>query len=418
MKILSIETSCDETAVSIIEVSGTIPDVKFKVLSNVLLSQASIHAKYGGVFPNLAKREHSKNLVPILEKALEKAGLLALNSNSYANFDYSEIEKILEREGRLLTQFIKLTSAIDKPDIDAIAVTNGPGLTPALWIGVNFAKALSSIWNIQIIPVNHMEGHILSALISKQTNALQVIQKLLLKKKEVSHFTISKFELPAISLLISGGHTEIVLLSKNSKNNSAQKSNFWNYKIVGQTRDDAVGEAFDKVARMLELSYPGGPEISKLAQIAEKTKEYISIDLFNLPRPMINTNDFDFSFSGLKTAVLYTIKRIPKLTDEIKAKIALEFEKSATEVLVKKTIGSAEKYEAKTIIIGGGVSANKRIRESFEYITNKKKIRLFLPDKELSTDNALMIAIAGYFNLNTKSISNTTNIQADGNLSF
>lgn len=421
MKILSIETSCDETAISIVDSSDSAKGVKFDVLANIVLSQAKLHAEYGGVFPNLAKREHAKNLIPVLKEALTNTEMLKMKENSknetgtgcegeaFAPSTLTKLNQILEREQNLLKQFTEFISKIEIPEIDTIAVTNGPGLEPALWVGVNFAKALSIAWNIPIIPVNHMEGHILGALLTKEQEYVNTTKKL----SSESHFTIAKFELPAIALLISGGHTQLILMSKNDSDIS------WNYKIIGETRDDAVGEAFDKVARMLELPYPGGPEISKIAETATQNKNTPEI---KLPRPMIDTDDFDFSFSGLKTAVLYMVKKLPKLTEKIKASVALEFEKSVTDVLIKKTLDAVSKHKANTIIIGGGVSANKRIRNAFEETAKENDIKLFVPNKELSTDNALMISIAGYFKSKTKNKATTeeklSEIHADGNLSL
>jgi len=386
MKILSIETSCDETAISIVEASGEATDADFVVLANIVLSQAKLHAEYGGVFPNLAKREHSKNLVPVLKEALGDAKMF----DKTENIDLSNTEELvtlLKHDTLMLEQFLELIPTIKKPRIDVIAVTNGPGLEPALWVGVNFAKALSLVWNIPVVPVNHMEGHILSSVITGD-------------KK----FTISNLLFPAISLLISGGHTELVLMK-----------NWRDYEVIGQTRDDAVGEAFDKVARMLGLQYPGGPEVSKLAEQAQPTEE----PPYPLPRPMIKTDDFDFSFSGLKTAVLYTIKKLEQLSQHTKESIALEFEEAVTEILLKKTFRAVEKYNAKTIIIGGGVSANKRIREAFKKEVQKiPEVKLFIPDQTLSTDNALMIAVAGYFIASSKQegVVLGKDIRAQGNL--
>ena len=398
MKILSIETSCDETAISIVEASGKAPDANFNVLANIILSQAKLHAEYGGVFPNLAKREHSKNLVPVLKQALESAEMLKIapQGRTFPRRSTppkgSTFSAILEREPQMLEQFLKLIPTIEKPEVDIIAVTNGPGLEPALWVGVNFAKALSLAWDIPVVPINHMEGHILAALLRET------------KDKEIK---IGNAKFPAIALLISGGHTELVLMK-----------DWMNYKVIGQTRDDAVGEAFDKVARMLGLSYPGGPEISKLAEQAKNTIK----PPFPLPRPMLKTDDYDFSFSGLKTAVLYTVKKLPQLTQDIKASISLEFEEAVIEILLKKTMRAVKEYGAKTIIIGGGVSANKRIRGAFEDAVVKiPEANLFIPNTDLSTDNALMIAIAGYFKVSKKLnkeeiIGQQKNIKAEGNL--
>lgn len=375
MRILAIETSCDETAVSIVDASGGIKRPTFKILGSITLSQAKIHAHYGGVFPAIAKREHSRSLVPILKEALVQAFRISnvqySISKQFSKSQILKIKKTLEREPELLEQFLEFVPTIAKPKIDAIAVTYGPGLEPTLWVGINFAKALSLVWNIPVIPVNHMEGHASAALIKVKT------------KKPVPTFAIEGVRFPILALLVSGGHTELVLMN-----------NLLSYKVVGETHDDAVGEAFDKVARMLGLPYPGGPEISKMASRAAKTEK----PPFPLPRPMLHSGDFNFSFSGLKTAVLYTIKKIPDLTPEIKASIAKEFEEAATDVLVQKTMRAAEMYGAKTVIVGGGVAANQALRKKLGEAIRKLESRttLLLSEKELSTDNAVMIALAGY----------------------
>jgi N6-L-threonylcarbamoyladenine synthase len=403
MKILGIETSCDETAVCIIEADGGLEKPTFKILGNALYSQVKLHAEYGGVFPSLAKREHAKNLVPLFKKALLDASMLigaASNSTSTvrgplasprAMGERGEVElqaalkKILEREIGLFDSLIEFIETIEKPDIDLIAVTAGPGLEPALWVGINFALALGQIWNIPVMPTNHMEGHIVSPLLF-QGGGQGVI-------------------FPALALLISGGHTELDLVE-----------NWHTFKLVGQTRDDAVGEAFDKVARLLGLPYPGGPEISKLA--AEARKKNISSP-FTLPRPMIKSDNFDFSFSGIKTAVLYGIKKLPELALETKMGIAREFEDAVTEVLISKTRKALDTYHVKTLILGGGVIANSFIRNAFKEMVEKvySETALLIPDIALSTDNAVMIAMAGYIDFLSGKKSATT-IVASGNLSL
>ena len=293
MKILSIETSCDETAISYVEAdgdlkSGTSP--KFKVLGNVVLSQIPLHRKYGGVYPSLAKREHSKNIFGVFVECMKKAKSLEKKKSKkpFTQDTQENLEKLLSREPELATQILETLPAFKKPKIDAIAVTVGPGLEPALWVGINFAKALTLVWDIPIIPVNHMEGHATSALLEKKKdkNGFQKLQ-------DVSY--------PAILLLVSGGHTELIEIKKPLK-----------YRFLGGTRDDAAGEAFDKTARLLGLPYPGGPEIAKLAQKCTSTPR------FSFPRPMQHTDDFNFSFSGLKTSVLYTTKKISRKTEKIK----------------------------------------------------------------------------------------------------
>lgn len=381
--ILGIETSCDETAISIIEAQGEIEKgAKIRVLSNVLISQIDIHKPYGGVFPMLAKREHAKNLVPILTEALQTSGLfLPRIRNQESRIKNDDLSKLLEREPELLASLLEFLPKIKTPKIDAIAVTSGPGLEPALWVGINFAKALALAWGKPLIPVNHMEGHIYSAFLQKNG-------------KEITNYKLQVTKTPTLALLISGGHTEIVLIKKP-----------FTYKVVGQTRDDAVGEAFDKAARVLGLSYPGGPEISRRA---EKFREQFRksgktpTGLYKLPRPMIHSDDLDFSFSGIKTAVLYMVKKIENLTEgisqELREEICYEFEEAVTETLLSKMLRAAEKYEPKTIIMGGGVTANRHIQKSFKETFEKELpgTEILVPEKDLSTDNALMIAVAGY----------------------
>lgn len=376
MRILAIETSCDETAVCVIDAGGSFSDFKFSVLGNALINQSALHAPYGGVFPNLAKREHENNLVPLLTQSLTEAKLLESGS---ASIDLTEI---LSRETSLRSQLDEFLATFSKPNIDAIAVTYGPGLEPALWVGVNFAKALSQAWNIPLVPVNHMEGHIVVSAMRENT--------------------LAPIEFPLLSLLISGGHTEIVL------------SREWmHYELLGQTRDDAVGEAFDKVARLMDLPYPGGPEISKLAAEVRGT----NITSVSLPRPMIDSGDFDFSFAGLKTAVRKVIEA-EELTDERKKAIALEFENAAADVLIAKTLRAIEEYGAQTVVVGGGVSANTHIRASLAQAIQDSGLgtKLLIPPPSLATDNALMIALAGYFRAMQGEYAAPETIKAAGNL--
>ncbi|MDO8564576.1 MAG: tRNA (adenosine(37)-N6)-threonylcarbamoyltransferase complex transferase subunit TsaD [bacterium] len=380
MIILGIETSCDETALSIVESHGT----DITVLADKTLSQIALHAKYGGVFPNLAKREHSRNLIPLLKTILVESGFLKLQVTSsklkveedLPTSKLQNLQTILHREPELLKDFEEYIPTIQKPKIDAIAVTEGPGLEPCLWTGINFARALSAVWDIPVIPVNHMEGHIFSALMRRED--------------VTTNYSLLTTNFPALALLISGGHTELVLIKDN-----------FDYHIIGATRDDAVGEAFDKVARLLGLPYPGGPEISKIAELTRQEKQGSTLESSKrlnlvLPTPMLHSPDFDFSFSGLKTAVLYLIQKLPELTDDIKKEIALEFENAVTEVLITKTRKAIEQYNIKTLLIGGGVIANTHIRRSFEALAQELNIPLYIPERGLTTDNALMIATAGY----------------------
>lgn len=381
MKILAIETSCDETAIAIAEFSGSKKKPALSVLSNIVSSQMALHAKFGGVVPNLARREHQKNLPHILKMALQEAGMLARQPKKRS---LREIEKILGREPELLKRFKKEVVTLKAPDIDAIAVTHGPGLAPALWVGVNFANALAKLWHKPIFPINHMEGHLYSALLN-QGQKLAVI----------------KF--PALALLVSGGHTELVLIK-----------NFGKYKIIGETLDDAAGEAFDKVARILGLPYPGGPEISKAA---ENSKVWRRALPRKLPRPMLNSKDYNFSFSGLKTAVLYLVRDLPR-TQPLKIArpaIAKEFQSAVVDVLIAKTIRAAKEYKVKTILLGGGVAANKLLRKILAEETEKNlpTAGCRLPALCMTGDNALMIALAAILGKNKKT---RKIIRADANI--
>jgi N6-L-threonylcarbamoyladenine synthase len=413
-RILSIETSCDETALSILQGSGDLSSPKIKILGTALYSQIEKHKEFGGVYPSLAKREHAKNLTPLLEELLNQINIesdSATEPSSNTEISKESIDataEILEREPGLHDSLISLLQKTSRPNIDAIAVTTGPGLEPALWVGVNFARALSLIWNIPLIPVNHMEGHIVSVL-----NAVT--------DEDHDGNTDVNIDFPAIALLISGGHTQIV------------RVNSWGeYEIMGSTLDDAIGEAFDKVARLLGLPYPGGPEIQKLSkEIRDKVKsgEINYEEKFGLPRPMIHTKDYDFSYSGLKTAVLYLVKNMKEekglgpdeqLSHEDMTKIAYEFENAAVDVLLTKTRKAIEEIGARSLIIGGGVIANPYIRESFlNFVENG--LEVFLPEKSLATDNAVMIGIAGFLKALKEADGDVTkfeiapNIKANGN---
>ena len=397
MKILAIETSCDETAVAVLECEGDGPSFSFRILGDALLSQADKHASWGGVVPNLAKREHARNLVPILKEALLRSFGGAGDGIKNDITPYKdELSKILEREPELLEQFLTFIPTVPKPNIDRIAVTNGPGLEPALWVGVNFAHALSLVWNIPIEPVNHMEGHIMSAMLTESR----------VESRESRVYMIKDIQFPVLALLISGGHTELVSMD-----------DWFSYRLIGETRDDAVGEAFDKVARMLGLPYPGGPEISKLAEPTRSVKR--KDEHVVLPRPMLHTNNCDFSFSGLKTAVLYTLKDAGEATDELKQDIAREFEDAVVEILTEKTRRALDQTEAKILLLGGGVSANKSIRAAFEEMMRIEfpTVSLRIPAWELSTDNAVMIGIAGSLRHTiTQKTFSADEIRAEGNL--
>lgn len=410
MIILSIETSCDDTGISILEATGGTKSPSFKVLANNVSSQIALHIPYGGVFPALAKREHIKNLPIILEKTLKEAKLGQSRPQIFSSDKAANA-----RGGRKNLGPVKLS--VQNPGIDLIAVTSGPGLEIALWTGIVFAKELANKWDVPVIPVNHMEGHIISVF-----------------AKGKGKFILPKIKNPALALLVSGGHTQLVLIK-----------DWMDYEIIGETVDDAVGEAFDKVARMLGLPYPGGPEISKLAEsIREKGNKtsrgrYFSAEKFalssgrrpaespqglfpfSLPRPMLHSKNFDFSFSGLKTAVLYLVRDLgglEKISEETKSKIALEFENAAIECLVYKTKKAIEKYKIKTLIVAGGVSANKYLASEMKKLSKASKTKLLFPARELTGDNSLMIGVTGYLNYikNKKKVKNSNTIKATGNL--
>lgn len=386
MKILAIETSCDETAIAIIEVIGLSKKPVIHVFSNIVSSQIKFHAKFGGIVPNLARREHEKNLVPILMRALKESEFLHTElKGSEKESSHESLfmiqNSILNRESELLKQFEKKIISLSPPDIDAIAVTFGPGLAPALWVGVNFARALSHLWKKPLIPVNHMEGHIVSAM-------LHWVVK---KQRQYSMFQVASFKFPALALLVSGGHTELVLMKK-----------LGNYRIIGETLDDAAGEAFDKVARILGLGYPGGPAIA--AETSKNQNSKIKIQNQNtkskikLPRPMMDQRNYNFSFSGLKTAVLYLTRDLQKKypLKTIRSAVAKEFQNAVVEVLVAKTIRAAKEYGVHTILLGGGVAANKELRKVLQKQLQKElpRVSLHMPDTTLTGDNALMIAVA------------------------
>lgn len=344
MKILGIDTSCDDTCVSVLQIANS----KLQIVSNVVSSQVKLHAKYGGVHPSLAKREHIKNLPLVFKKAVK---------------------------------------GIKVSEIDLIAVTAGPGLEPCLWQGVNFAKELAEKLKKPLIPVNHIEAHILANFIDGGSTAIN---------------------LPAICLVVSGGHTGLILM-KNIKE----------YQLIGETRDDAAGECFDKAARILGLGYPGGPAIAKIAAQGIKgspTSLNRSRTSIILPRPMIYQKNYDFSFSGLKTAVLYKYKsQKPKARNQkfIRA-MAHEAQQAIIDVLIHKTLKAAKDFGAKSIILGGGVAANNELRKQFKDRIKKEipDAKYHIPDTKLCTDNAAMVAATAYFHRAEK----VRDIKAEANL--
>lgn len=420
MKILAIETSCDDTCVAIVEaVSKTGTKMpRFRILANVVSSQTEIHQKYGGVVPSLAKRAHQENLVPVFLRALGEAKLsnpksqippkLAAgvsgqaNSKQVPNPKLQTVRKILDREPELLNQFLQIVVRLEKPRADLIAVTHGPGLEPALWAGVNFARALSYWWKVPLIGVDHMEGHIAANFLCEKIGGMSNAK-----------CQMSKVQFPAICLAVSGGHTQLILVRDILK-----------YKLLGETVDDAAGEGFDKVARLIGLGFPGGPEIARLATGGNPKA-------FDFPRPMLYTKNYNFSFSGLKTAVLYAVKNLlglginelkefnPKRLDKkTKADIAASFEQAVVDVLIAKTIRAAKEYKAKTILLAGGVAANEELRKQLgEKILKELPVtRYSLPATHLATDNAAMIAAAAYFRKNRGTLTRWKTLKADGSL--
>lgn len=315
MKILAIETSCDETALALLSLNKEAKT--FQVLDHILYSQIQEHSQYGGVVPALAARLHNKKLPGMLQD-------------------------FIHQNGR---------------QIDAIAVTTGPGLEPSLYVGVNLANLLAEVLGVPLIPVNHMHGHIFSGLLNESlTGKIPT-------------------EYPFIAYTISGGHTELVLVKSYN-----------DYEIIGITQDDAAGEAFDKVAKMLNLAYPGGPKVSKLAEKGDASS-------IQFPRPMLNSGDGRMSFSGLKTAVLYYIKDNPPQTEQDIANICASFEQSVIDLLVAKLNWAINSCNIKQVIIGGGVTANLKLRQTFKDYAQKNGINLIIPNKILSTDNAIMIGV-------------------------
>lgn len=349
MKILGIETSCDECAASLI----AIHDLRLAILSNVVSSQIDIHKKYGGIVPEVAARQHVQTMIPVIQEALD------------------------------LSQKPSIESRVLKPDL--IAVTQGPGLITSLQVGLQTAKTLSYVWGVPLVGVNHLEAHLWSFLLNQENKET--------KKQE------NKF--PAIGLIVSGGHTELVLVKKVGK-----------YKSIGRTRDDAVGEAFDKVAKLLGLGFPGGPIISHYAKNGDSEK-------INFPRPMIESDDFDFSFSGIKTAVKYHLQNMIStglLSQRMINDICASFQKAVVDVLVSKTIRAVRQYKAKSVILGGGVSANECLIEDLRLKTKDLGVEFYYPSKEFTQDNAAMVALVGYFKQKNASKKNWQKLTAEPNL--
>ena len=366
MRILAIETSCDETAVSIVDADGAFPNATYTVLGNALRSQVEAHRHYGGVFPSLGKREHAGALVPLLREVVVEAELPRTPGIELTEALTNELTELLARESGLADALITFHRKYGRLEIDRIAVTSGPGLEPALWVGINFAKALARLWHVPVIPVNHLEGHLLASVFDHEHDD-----------------QLTPVNFPAVGLIISGGHTELLLIKE-----------WGHYEKLGQTRDDAVGEAYDKVARLLGLPYPGGPEIAARAARARRAK----LSMFSeLTPPMLDSGDLDLSFSGLKTAVRYAIAD-RALTEDETAALARDFEDAVTTALVAKTTAALAQAGARTLIVGGGVSANQHLKRALEatVLTAYPDVPVYTPGPGLATDNSLMIALAGH----------------------
>jgi len=355
-RILGIESSCDETAAAVVA-DGR------EVLSNIVASQVDIHRKYGGVVPELASREHLRQIVPVVREALERAGL------GFA-------------------------------DVDAIAVTHGPGLVGSLLVGITYGKVLAMALGKPLVPVNHLEGHIHAVLLE-------------------AHAAGREPTLPAVCLVVSGGHT-VLYDVQPKRSNGAPPAVSFRYRRLGQTRDDAAGEAFDKVARLLALGYPGGPVIDQLIGAATVAGALPDADAVRFGPTKMKGNPFDFSFSGIKTAVLYYVRAHPALHPEIEARQAAlargerradqlrplcststldliaSFQKAVTEDLVSRTLAAAEQTGARSVLVSGGVAANRQLRRSFEEEASSRGLGVFFPSRQLSTDNAAMIAAAAF----------------------
>lgn len=336
MRILGIETSCDETAIALLFGEGE----KLVVEKSIILSQIPIHAEYGGVVPEVAARKHLEAIMPMLKAEVSHDG----------------------------------------SGIDVIAVTKGPGLAPALRTGVEVAKTLAWLWQKPLIPVSHMEGHVYASWLQ---DALPV--------------------LPALVLVVSGGHTELVLMKHHGE-----------FERLGETLDDAAGEAFDKTAKMLGLPYPGGPEIARLAVNGNR-------EAYDFPRALLNKPHYDFSFSGLKTSVLYTLRNHEsQLHDSaFMADISASIETAIVDVLIAKTQRAAKDFMPRTLLLAGGVGANQYLRERLIELGRALNIAVILPERKYTTDNAAMIASAGYFRFQQSSEGeNPLFLEADPNLDF
>ncbi len=379
MLILGIESTCDETGVAVVE-DGV------KVMTNFIASSVAKLAKYGGVVPEVVARDQVRFIIPLIDESLIGIGIEAIN---------------------------------------AIAVSYGPGLIGSLLVGVETAKTLATVWDKPLIPVNHLKGHIYANWLAVDNSPIRQAQGKQFKEKK-SQKSIAKQvpTFPLVALVVSGGHTDLVLMKGHG-----------DFKLLGSTLDDAAGEAFDKVARILGLGYPGGPEIDKMAkQFTVNSSSFLRQDKqlsVKFPRPMINSQNFNFSFSGIKTSVANLVNKqslrsssFDKLRTEglsssfmvhSREQIAFEFQEAVCDVLVSKTLSAAKKFEARSIVVGGGVAANSRLREQLTLQSRILDVDIFFPPKNLSVDNGAMIAAAAFFN---QTFIDPIKISANPNLHF
>jgi N6-L-threonylcarbamoyladenine synthase len=367
--ILGIESSCDETAAAVVA-DGR------RILSSIVSSQIDIHRKYGGVVPELASREHLRKIVPVVREALDQA---------------------------------KVAMA----DLDAVAVTQGPGLTGALLVGMTYGKVLALALGKPLIAVNHLEGHVHAVILE-------------------AHLAGRHPQMPAVCLIVSGGHTVLYHVTSSSSNGDAGAR--FSYARIGGTRDDAAGEAYDKVARMLGLGYPGGPILDQLAAHGDSKA-------VRFGEPKMKSNPHDFSFSGIKTAMLYHLRRHPELQPEIEARqqalargertadalrqlssaatldLVASFQRAVVDDLTTRTLGAAEQQSARTVLVSGGVAANRELRSTFESEARRRGIDVYFPSRALSTDNAAMIAAAAHPRYLNADFADST-LNAEPNLSL
>lgn len=386
MIILALESSCDDTSVALLDIT----DERIVILAESTASQIDIHKKYGGVVPEIAGRKHAEKIIPLVEAVLE-----------------------------------------NQPKPEAIAVTSGPGLVTGLLVGTEVAKTLSYLWNIPLIATNHIEGHIHSVLISEQRTVNSDQSPLLTKPARRSGGEgLGEVHFPAVCLVVSGGHTELILMKDHGE-----------YELIGKTRDDAAGECFDKVAKILGFAYPGGPKISEHAREGNTAA-------IQFPRPMIDSDNYDFSFAGLKTAALYWLRDnqlqsplLMKPTRQLEGEAQEEvhpvspphmwggqggstindfsasFEQAIVDVLTTKTMKAVKQYQPNTVIVAGGVSANKKLRDTLEALLKEynPEIHYRLCPREYSMDNAAMIGIAGYFKAKKKQFTTWNELLVDPN---